>query len=161
MVPAVKETPVPSSDRRKRDASAGGPPTILLIDDDQDLGATLERAWSDRYRLLRVERGIEALDTARQARPDLVLLDVVLPDLSGYDVLRILRTTVATSAIPVIMLAVQPERALATNLGAVDVVGKPLDLDRLTYAVEHALQERHTDTELRIAMAPAAHDGQS
>jgi signal transduction histidine kinase/DNA-binding response OmpR family regulator len=154
MVPAVKETPVPSSDRRKRDASAGGPPTILLIDDDQNLGATLERAWHDRYRLLRVERGIEALDTARQARPDLVLLDVVLPDLSGYDVLRILRTTVATSAIPVIMLTVQPERALATNLGAVDVVGKPLDLDRLTYAVEHALQERHTDTGLCIAVGP-------
>ena len=103
-------------------------------------------------RLIRVERGVEALDTARQAHPDVVLLDVVLPDLSGYDVLRILRTTSATAAIPVIMLTVQPERALAANLGAVDVVAKPVDLDRLTRAVEQALLERSPAGTARIAV---------
>ena len=125
---------------------------MLLVDDDEELGATLEQAWNGRYRLLRVGRGVDALDTARRARPDVVLLDVVLPDLSGYDVLRILRTTTATAAIPVIMLTVQPERALATNLGAVDVVGKPLDLDCLTRAVEHALQERSADIAPYVAV---------
>jgi DNA-binding response OmpR family regulator len=125
---------------------------VLLVDDDRELGVTLEEAWKDRFRLIRVERGVEALDTARQAHPDVVLLDVVLPDLSGYDVLRILRTTSATAAIPVIMLTVQPERALAANLGAVDVVAKPVDLDHLTRAVEHALLEHSPTGTARIAV---------
>jgi CheY-like chemotaxis protein len=82
-----------------------------------------------------------------------VLLDVVLPDLSGYDVLRILQTTPATASVPVVMLTVQPERALAANLGAVDVVAKPIDLALLTQAVEHALSERTADGDPRVAVA--------
>ncbi|MBP1690103.1 MAG: two-component hybrid sensor and regulator [Deltaproteobacteria bacterium] len=153
-VPALMETRGPAVGFSDPDISGGSPPTVLLVDDDQELGAMLQRAWNERYQLIHVGRGVQALDTARQTHPDLVLLDVVLPDLSGYDVLRILRTTAATSAIPVIMLTIQPERALATNLGAVDVVGKPLDLDHLTRAVEHALQERHANIEPRVAVAP-------
>jgi signal transduction histidine kinase/CheY-like chemotaxis protein len=152
IVPAKKEPETSAVDPRRTATAAGALPLVLLVDDDEELGGVLERAWSERYRLLRVGRGVDALDAARQARPDVVLLDVVLPDLSGYDVLRILRMTTATSAIPVIMLTVQPERALATNLGAVDVVGKPLDFDCLTRAVEHALQERQPELGPRVAV---------
>jgi CheY-like chemotaxis protein len=153
VVPAVKER-LTTAHLRQPNILPGDPPTILLVDDEEEIGALLQRAWAQRYRVIRVGRGIEALDTARQVRPDLVLLDVVLPDLSGYDVLRILRTTAATSAIPVVMLTVQPERALATNLGAIDVVGKPLDLDQLTRAVEHALHEGHDDVGPSLAVGP-------
>ncbi len=128
------------------DAAGSAPPTVLLIDDDDAIDAALASAWAGRYRLVRVPRGAEALDVARLTRPDVVLLDVVLPDLSGYDVLRILRGSTATADLPVIMLTVQPERALATNLGAVDVVGKPIDLERLTSAVEHALDAARAET---------------
>jgi signal transduction histidine kinase/ActR/RegA family two-component response regulator len=141
IAPAVKETRGTTADSRTSDLAGGPPPTILLVDNDETLVAMLREAWSERYHLVRVGRGVEALDAARQDRPEIILLDVVLPDLSGYDVLRILRTTAATSAIPVIMLTVQPERALATTLGAFDVVGKPLDLDHLTRAVAQALEE--------------------
>jgi CheY-like chemotaxis protein len=149
LVPATKD-PIAAAMSAHAVAEAGEPPTILLVDDDADLGTMLERAWQGRYRLLRVGRGVEALDSARRARPDLVLLDVVLPDLSGYDVLRILQTTPATASIPVVMLTVQPERALAANLGAVDVVAKPLDTALLTKTVEHVLLE-HTSERPRLA----------
>ena len=117
-------------------------PKVLLVDDDHEVAHTLETAWLGRYRLTCVTRGIEALDTARAIAPDLVLLDVVLPDLSGYDVLRILRGSASAATIPVIMLTVQPERALSANLGATDVVAKPFDVAQLTRAVEHALAEQ-------------------
>jgi len=152
VVPAVKEAPVDATARATTQPDASTRASVLLVDDDAELGDTLEEAWKNRFRLIRVERGVEALDTARQAHPDVVLLDVVLPDLSGYDVLRILRTTSATAAIPVIMLTVQPERALAANLGAVDVVAKPVDLDHLTRAVEHALLERSPTGTARLAV---------
>ncbi len=137
VVPAAKEAAAAARPHAAEPVTTA--PTILLVDDDDEVDAALRAAWADRYRVVRVPRGAEALDVARLAHPDLVLLDVVLPDLSGYDVLRILRGSAATAGLPVIMLTVQPERALATNLGAVDVVGKPLDVDRLTSAVEHAL----------------------
>src|SRR4029078_262815 len=66
-------------------------PTLLLIDGDADFGTVFEVSLGGTDRLLCVDRGVQALDVARAERPDLVLLDVVLPDLSGYDVLRILR----------------------------------------------------------------------
>ena len=76
----------------------------------------------------------------------MILLDVVMPGKDGVELLAELHGDEGLRAIPVIMLTVQPERALATNLGAVDVVGKPLDPDRLTSAVEHALRERRLRT---------------
>jgi CheY-like chemotaxis protein/two-component sensor histidine kinase len=140
VVPAAKEAGAAVRPHTAEPTAAA--PTILLVDDDDAVDEALRAAWADRYRLVRVPRGAEALDVARLAHPDVVLLDVVLPDLSGYDVLRILRGSAATARLPVIMLTVQPERALATSLGAVDVVGKPLDVDRLTSAIEHALDAR-------------------
>ncbi len=141
LIPAIVEAEDAVLAARGSDVAGTSPRTILLVDDDEELGTALKAAWGDRYRVVQVARGMAALDVARISRPDVVLLDVVLPDLSGYDVLRILRQTSATSRIPIVMLTVQPERPLATNLGAVDVVGKPVDLDRLTGAVERALAE--------------------
>jgi signal transduction histidine kinase/CheY-like chemotaxis protein len=141
-VPAFEEAP----GRVTPDAHGGGASaTILLVDDDDVLRADLERALADRYAVTCVRRGLDAVDVAREIRPDVVLLDVVLPDLSGYDVLRILRTTGATSSVPVIMLTVQPERALAASLGACDVVAKPVDLEQLRRAIEHALRDREVE----------------
>ncbi len=152
VIPAVKDPRQDIDQHTDAAPSPGARTHVLLVDDDEGLGAMLEEAWKDRYRMTRIHRGAEALETARQTHPDVVLLDVVLPDLSGYDVLRILRTTNATAAIPVIMLTVQPERALAANLGAIDVVAKPVDLEQLTRAVEHAVLDRSATASTLIAV---------
>jgi DNA-binding response OmpR family regulator len=99
-----------------------------------------------------VERGVQALDVARAERPDLILLDVVLPDLSGYDVLRILQHSEATKHIPVVMLTVQPERDLARRLGAADVVPKPVDIEELGRAIAQTLRRRANARGLRVAL---------
>lgn len=141
-VPAFEEAPGRGATGMDDDGRSA---TILLVDDDDVLRADLERSLADRYAVTCVRRGLDAVDVARETRPDVVLLDVVLPDLSGYDVLRILRTTGATSSVPVIMLTVQPERALAASLGACDVVAKPVDLEQLRRAIEHALRDREVE----------------
>jgi signal transduction histidine kinase/DNA-binding response OmpR family regulator len=128
--------------------------TLLLIDDDADLGTVLEVSLGGAFRLLRVERGVQALDVARAARPDLILLDVVLPDLSGYDVLRILQHSAVTDGIPVVMLTVQPERELACRLGATEVVAKPVDIDELRRVIDSTLMRRSPASGLRIALGP-------
>lgn len=152
VLPALREPARTGEAPTHARASGEEPPVVLLIDDDAELGERLEHAWDGRYRLTRIARGIEALDASRRVHPDVVLLDVVLPDLSGYDVLRILRTTAATTTIPVIMLTVQPERALSANLGAVDVVAKPLDVAHLTRVVEQALMDRRVPDAARLAV---------
>ncbi len=144
--------PLPSADEIELDASER--PTLLLVDDDVDLGTILDVSLRDSYRVLRVERGVQALDVARAERPDLVLLDVVLPDISGYDVLRILQHSEATRGIPVVMLTVQPERELAWRLGAADVVAKPIDIDELRRAVARTLKRKTAGTGLRVAVGP-------
>ena len=138
----------------EHEGEATGRPTLLLVDDDVDLGTVLEVSLRDSFRVLRVERGVQALDVARTERPDLVLLDVVLPDLSGYDVLRILQHSEATGGIPVVMLTVQPERELAWRLGATDVVAKPIDIDELRRAVTRTLRRRAPGSGLRVALGP-------
>ena len=140
VVPAVRDVeaaPVGAIDRTR-----GRRATVLLVDDDVDLGTVLELSLGERYRLLRVERGVQALDVARAERPDLVLLDVVLPDLSGYDVLRILQHSAATGDIPIVILTVQPEPELASALGATAVLAKPIDIDALRELIERILGAR-------------------
>jgi CheY-like chemotaxis protein len=131
-----------------------GRPTVLLVDDDADLGTVLDVSLGTTYRLLRVERGVEALDVARVERPHVILLDVVLPDLSGYDVLRILRHSEATRGIPVVMMTVRPERELARRLGAAGVVAKPIDIDDLTRTVARTLRTPPPTGRLRVALGP-------
>lgn len=136
------------------EAKPNGRPTVLLVDDDADLGTVLDVSLGEAYRLLRVERGVEALDVARAERPHVILLDVALPDLSGYDVLRILRHSEATRAIPVVMLTVRPDRDLACRLGAAEVVAKPIDIDDLRRTIARMLRVRPAAASLRVALGP-------
>lgn len=107
--------------------------TILMMDDDQELSqvvqAYLERAG---YRVLLAGDGEEGLARARQAAPDLVVLDMLMPRLSGFAVLERLRDDGAR--MPVVMLTANDSsqhRAYAEFLGVDEFLGKPCPLPRL------------------------------
>jgi DNA-binding response OmpR family regulator len=102
---------------------------ILVVDDDPDLrdliGYTLRR---DGYFVIEAEDGIAALLMAEVERPDLVLLDVNLPRLDGFEVCRRLRAVPATSGIPIVMLTVrgtEEDQVRGLDLGADDYLAKP------------------------------------
>jgi len=102
---------------------------ILVVDDDPDLrdliGYTLRR---DGYFVIEAEDGIAALLVAEVELPDLVLLDVNMPRLDGFEVCRRLRAASATAAIPVVMLTVrgtEEDQVRGLDLGADDYLAKP------------------------------------
>ena len=99
---------------------------ILLVDDDRKtvefIKLYLEK---DRYRLLVAYDGHEALLAARQQRPDLILLDVMLPTLDGLDVCRILRAEMTTPIIMLTARTTEEDTLIGLDLGADDYIAKP------------------------------------
>jgi DNA-binding response OmpR family regulator len=125
-------------------AQTDGTAPILIVEDDRHIADLLvqhlERAG---YRTLVAHRGEDALRLAREERPQLITLDIYLPDVDGFTVLERLKADPATAEIPVIIVSVLADRQRGVRLGAVDVLGKPVDADRLLevvaqYARRHA-----------------------
>lgn len=102
--------------------------TILLVEDDDRLAAVYEaRLQAEGFITKRVNNGEDALATALQVKPDLVLLDVMMPKVSGFDVLDILRNTPETSELKVIMLTAlsqDSDKERANALGVNDYLIK-------------------------------------
>jgi DNA-binding response OmpR family regulator len=105
-----------------------GSPTILLVEDDRLLRKAAETALRQRgFRVLTAVNGEEALRTAAAQIPDLVLLDLVMPGLPGYDVLKALKENQSTAGVPVVIL---------TNLGQDSDIKKALDAGASAYAIK-------------------------
>jgi CheY-like chemotaxis protein len=116
---------------RASDLSAAPPPTILAIDDGLQARMLLRRGIAnrnDKAKTLVVDTGIEGIEAARFYNPNVVVLDLQLPDINGRDVLRALKADPATATIPVVIVTgdanATTERELR-DLGAADYVTKP------------------------------------
>ena len=112
--------------------------TVLVVDDDALVRDLLARFLELRGYLVRTaESGAEAVAIATESKPDLILLDLVMPGMSGLDVLRCLRQKEYAGGI-VILTANSSERVVeeAWSLGTQEVLGKPVDLERLLTAVQ-------------------------
>src|SRR5262245_14499144 len=118
--------------------------TILLVEDDPDIrdliAYKLAKAGFD---IVQATDGIAALELARQHHPDLVILDVRMPRLSGLEVCRELRTLPATAKVPIIMLTARTrpqDLEQARAAGASDYMSKPFSPRELQERVESVLQ---------------------
>lgn len=102
--------------------------TILLVEDDDRLADVYEtRLKAEGFKTQRVANGEDALATAMQIKPDLILLDVMMPKVSGFDVLDILRNTPETTNVKIIMLTAlsqDSDRDRAKSLGVDDYLIK-------------------------------------
>jgi adenylate cyclase len=109
------------------DADAG----VVLVVDDQALNRRLlDAVLTPRgYRVLSASSGEEALQTLHEEQPDVVLLDILMPGLDGYEVCRRIRSDPATAILPVVMITAsgQQEKLVATEAGADDFLTKPFD----------------------------------
>ena len=120
------------------------PDSVLVVDDEKDLVDVLD--YNLRQAGFRVRIALDgktALDSLRRDRPQLVLLDLMLPELSGIEVLKTLRGDPSTRAIPVILLTARTEevdRLLGFELGADDYVTKPFSMRELILRVKAVLR---------------------
>jgi len=137
------------------------PHRVLLIDDAKAIHALLaSRLGDEAVTLISAYGGEEGLAMARKSAPDLILLDVDLPDVSGIEICRRLKNDVATAQIPVIFLAaaVSPDdRIYDEHLGAVDFINKPLNFAELKARMHAALRSR----DAQECVASARIDGPS
>jgi DNA-binding response OmpR family regulator len=116
-------------------------PTILIIDDDAKLNQLLKDFLKDfGYAVITATRPTQGLKKLRQASPDLVILDIMLPELDGFEVCRAIRQT---SNIPIIMLTARGEvtdKVVGLELGADDYLAKPFEPRELVARIQSVLR---------------------
>ncbi|HKA60319.1 MAG TPA: response regulator transcription factor [Gemmatimonadales bacterium] len=121
------------------DGGAAQPPRILVVDDEPDITALVAYHLArEGYRVTTAGTGADALRAAREERPDLVVLDLMLPGHSGYDVLSELRKREETREIGVLLLTArkeEPDRIKGLTLGADDYLSKPFSPKELVLRV--------------------------
>jgi putative two-component system response regulator len=158
------------------------PPVILCVDDSTDLLALMAKALGPDYQVLTADNAGDAISAAfGDPKPDLILLDVEMPDVSGFEVCRALKAEIPTASIPVIFLTSRTEAEAqleGIGLGAVDYVGKPInaavlrarvglhvalahqkmELERLVQARTAALERTRTELIRRLARVLEFHE---
>ena len=117
---------------------------ILVVEDDVDISKMLRIYFdSQGYEVLIANRGNDALDLCRVKLPNVVVLDINLPDIDGYEVCRSLRSNTRTSYVPIIFLTQKDERSdkiAGLEMGADDYVTKPFDIEELKLRVQGAIR---------------------
>ena len=135
-----------------------GKPRLLVVEDDADIANMLKIYFGGMdYEVDIAPRGGLALEKTRTVLPHLIVLDIMLPDIDGYEVCRALRTNTRTSHIPVIFLTQKDERSdklQGLELGADDYITKPFDIEELKLRVQGAIRrsERESLTDPRSGL---------
>ena len=132
---------------------------LLIVEDDFDISNMLRIYFTGQgYDVDVAPRGGDALDKTRVVMPHLIVLDIMLPDINGYEVCRALRTNTRTSHIPVIFLTQKDERSdklQGLELGADDYITKPFDIDELKLRVQNAIARSEREVAHRSAVRSA------
>jgi PleD family two-component response regulator len=117
---------------------------ILVVEDDFDISNMLRIYFqSQGYDVTVAPRGEEALDLCRQQLPHVIVLDIMLPDIDGYEVCQRLRSNLRTSHVPIIFLTQKDERSdkiAGLELGADDYITKPFDIEELRLRVQGSIR---------------------
>jgi DNA-binding response OmpR family regulator len=120
-----------------------GKARLLIVEDDTDISNMLRIYFTGQnFEVDTALRGSDALEKTRSNLPHLIVLDIMLPDIDGFEVCRILRTNTRTSHVPIIFLTQKDERSdklQGLELGADDYITKPFDIEELKLRVQRAI----------------------
>jgi signal transduction histidine kinase/DNA-binding response OmpR family regulator/ligand-binding sensor domain-containing protein len=147
---AVRRGPLPLP--RPRDVAADAV-TVLLVEDNADLLEYLREHLADRFRVLVADHGVRGLEMARAHHPDLIVSDVMMPEMDGEALCEAIKGTPETDFIPVILLTARASRDSRLHglaRGADDYLTKPVDLQELVIRIENLVaSRRHVRERLR------------
>ena len=119
---------------------------MLLVDDEAEILAAMEEFFADRYDIVKALDGQEAVVQVAAARPDLILLDLRLPGLDGFEVCRQLKSRSETDHIPIVMitaLTATPDKVKGRMYGADEYLTKPVDLQYLGDTISRILAKAY------------------
>jgi signal transduction histidine kinase/AraC-like DNA-binding protein len=149
------------------DADQQDKPLVLVVEDNAELCAFLAGELATMYRVMTATDGTMGLQLAQSELPDLVLTDVMMPGMDGYELTHRLKTEPATDHIAVVMLTAktaQPSRIEGLQQGADDYIGKPFHLDELHLRIHNLLVRQQTlraHYQERLTQADVPFQGQS
>ena len=129
-------------------------PRVLVVDDEPDFVQLLEyNLLQQGFEVFTASNGIEALHQARRVLPDVVLLDLMLPDIDGFSVFEILRLQPSTAVTPIIVISAlngPTVNGRSIELGADCFLRKPVDLQTLGHAVWNAVRQHREIALVRL-----------
>ncbi len=126
------------SSKKKVDGKA----TILVVDDDTPIRSLLRQELTDTgYRVREAANGKAALDMVRLEKPDLIILDVMMPEINGFDVAAVLKNDPATMDIPIIILSIVQDKERGFRIGVDRYLTKPIDTEKLFHEVDELLEQ--------------------
>ena len=121
----------------------GRQPRILVVDDEANIRELLTQEFTEAgYAVSTVANGREAITEVRRQRPDLVVLDVMMPEMNGFDVAAVLRNDPQTQDLPIIILSIVQDRERGFRLGVDRYLTKPINTDLLFKEVGALLEQR-------------------
>ena len=120
-------------------------PVLLIVEDDGDLNDFLVSGLADEFQTINAFNGKEALESAKKQNPDLILTDIMMPEMDGFEFCQLIRKDINTSHIPVVFLTaktMQEDEIKGLKLGAVDYIYKPFNLVSLRLKIRNILATR-------------------
>ncbi|HKJ40847.1 MAG TPA: two-component regulator propeller domain-containing protein [Sunxiuqinia sp.] len=129
----------------KSSAENNNAPKVLIVEDDHDLNDFLISGLSSVFQVSAAYNGQEGLEQAKKIDPDIIITDIMMPELDGFELVRLLRKHLSTSHIPVVFLTaktMQEDEIKGLKLGAVDYVYKPFNLVSLKLKIQNILHNR-------------------
>jgi len=118
--------------------------TILIIEDDDNIAKAQELILQDKFNIHIENDGEKGLEKAKELKPDLVILDLMLPKLGGIEICKSIRSDEEIKATKIVMVTAknqQRDEALGINLGADDYIMKPFEADELLHVVHQVLKQ--------------------
>ena len=124
---------------------------VLVVDDDASIRGLLVQELSEAgYQVQEAENGREALDKIRKQKPDLVLLDVMMPEMNGFDVAAILKNDPVTMDIPIIILSIVQDKERGMRIGVDKYLTKPFETDQLIHEVSALLEQGQSHKKIMV-----------
>jgi type IV pilus assembly protein PilB len=127
-------------------AVSGGATKLLIVDDEEDILLTLaKRLETAGYAVVKARNGKEAIEMVFKESPDLIIMDVNMPSMDGFEATRILRSKLATASIPIVLLTAKQDKESelsGLDAGADDYITKPYDKDKLLARIKMLLRRK-------------------
>ncbi|MBW1895286.1 MAG: response regulator [Deltaproteobacteria bacterium] len=142
---SISSDEITISQRTELPEQSPRPPIILLVEDNADLRQYIFRSMEQSYRIMEAENGEEGLNMAIKEIPDLIISDVMMPKMDGFEFCAKIKTDQRTSHIPLILLtarATREDKIEGLETGADDYLSKPFDVNELLVRVKNLIEQR-------------------
>jgi PAS domain S-box-containing protein len=124
---------------------------ILIVDDDESIGVFLKEVLElENYSIRRSLNGVDAINEVRRKKPDLIILDVVMPHMNGFDVAAVLKNDPSSKDIPIIMLSVMEDKERGIILGVDRYLKKPVNVDELLSNIGKLIKDEKIEKKVLI-----------